>query len=1310
MATVVFSALGAGLGSSLGGTFLGLSMTAVGRFAGAAVGRVIDNRLMGQGSEPVEFARLDRLRLTQSGEGHPIAQVYGRTRVGGRLIWASQFEEKSEPTGGASSSSKMKPGTPETRTYSYSVSIAIALCQGQITHVARVWADGVELGLSDLNMRVHTGGENQMPDLKIEAVEGTGKAPAYRGIAYVVIEDLPLAQFGNRVPQFNFEVCRPAQSRKNLVPEVSDLVAAVTIMPGTGEYALATTNVSYDHGQGTSKTANVNSPAGVADISASLNMLSHELPRCRAASLVVSWFGNDLRCGKCQLRPKVEQKQTEGAEMIWRVAGLERGQAEQVLMSDDRPVYGGTPSDASVIEAIKALKAAGQDAMFYPFILMDQPAGNVLPDPYSDKLGQAALPWRGRITLSKAPMVAGSPDQTAAAATEVKQFFGQAMASDFSIVNNQVRYSGPEEWSFRRLILHYAFLCQAAGGVSAFCIGSELRGLTQIRGPDNAFVTVQELRKLTQEVRAVLGPRTKLGYAADWSEYFGYHPADGSGDQFFHLDTLWADREIDFIGIDNYMPLSDWREGHKHKDAHWGSIYNVDYLKANIEGGEGYDWYYESNAARSAQIRTPIADEGYSEPWIWRYKDIRNWWSNAHHNRFAGVKEESATEWVPMSKPVWFTEIGCAALDKATNQPNKFLDPKSSESEFPYFSNGQRDEYIQMQYLRALTTYWTDPAKNPMSPLYDAPMIDMSRAFVWAWDARPYPWFPRAHELWTDGSNYARGHWVNGRVSGSSLAAVVAEICEQSGLSRYDVSHLHGYLRGYHLTHVDTARSLLQPLAQRYGFDAFDHCGTLKFLMRNAGVVHDIAPEHLVDSIELEALVEATRDSAPDFKGRVQMTFTEADGNYQVLSEEVVLASDETHAVTNHQTSLVMTPLEARQTLERWLVEVRVAQDTIRFGLPLSHRGIGPGDLVRLTVNEVQGIYRVDQAELGQFQLITATRIEQSVYQPSPYYDSITGLKPFVPPLPVLAVFLDLPLLTGDENPQAPRIAVAAEPWPGSVAVYSADQDADYNLDHLLYQRSKIGQLLVTLASGPLGLIDHGRSLRIKIRNADLRSVSTTSLLAGKNTVAIGDGSAANWEVVQFQNAELIGKDEYQLSGLLRGQAGSDAAMPDVWPKGSMIVVLDGAQVQLNLKPSSRQIERNYRIGPAKRAYDDQTYRQQSRSFSGIGLRPYKPCHLTFKQVGEGVEISWIRRGRIDADAWLEADIPIAETFEKYRVRIIGAGRVLREQEVTETVWHYSSELQAIDNATNAPLPLRVDVAQISEKFGPGPAADILLE
>ena len=111
--------------------------------------------------------------------------------------------------------------------------------------------------------------------------------------------------------------------------------------------------------------------------------------------------------------------------------------------------------------------------------------------------------------------------------------------------------------------------------MDAFCIGSEMRGLTQIRDSADGYPAVRELCDLAEEVRSILGPDTKIGYAADWSEYFGHQPGDGSGDVLYHLDPLWASPEIDFIGIDNYMPLSDWRDGAGHADAAAGSIYDL---------------------------------------------------------------------------------------------------------------------------------------------------------------------------------------------------------------------------------------------------------------------------------------------------------------------------------------------------------------------------------------------------------------------------------------------------------------------------------------------------------------------------------------------------------------------------------------------------------------------------------------------------------------------------------------------------------------------------------------------------------------
>ena len=49
------------------------------------------------------------------------------------------------------------------------------------------------------------------------------------------------------------------------------------------------------------------------------------------------------------------------------------------------------------------------------------------------------------------------------------------------------------------------------------------------------------------------------------------------------------------------------------------------------------------------------------EPWIFRYKDIRGWWSNPHRNRPGGIPAASPTAWLPQSKPIRFTELGCPA-------------------------------------------------------------------------------------------------------------------------------------------------------------------------------------------------------------------------------------------------------------------------------------------------------------------------------------------------------------------------------------------------------------------------------------------------------------------------------------------------------------------------------------------------------------------------------------------------------------------------------------------------------------------------
>jgi hypothetical protein len=263
---------------------------------------------------------------------------------------------------------------------------------------------------------------------------------------------------------------------------------------------------------------------------------------------------------------------------------------------------------------------------------------------------------------------------------------------------------------------------------------------------------------------------------------------------------IWADPEIDFVGIDNYMPLSDWRDGFEHLDAHegWPAIYDRAYLQENIAGGEGFDWFHASAADRTAQIRTPITDGAASKPWVFRYKDLRAWWSNAHYDRPGGVESSTPTAWAPESKPIWFTELGCPAIDRGTNQPNVFFDPKSSESFTPHFSRGWRDDAIQRAYLEATWLWWGEAANNPVSAVYGGRMVHVPECAAWTWDARPYPFFPALTDVWTDGVNWRLGHWLTGRLGAVSLAALVRHLCLRAGLpeSRIDVSGLWGAVEG----------------------------------------------------------------------------------------------------------------------------------------------------------------------------------------------------------------------------------------------------------------------------------------------------------------------------------------------------------------------------------------------------------------------------------------------------------------------------------------------------------------------------------
>lgn len=190
MATLVLTAVGTALGGPLGGAI------------GALAGRMVDSAIIG--SPKSEGPRIKDLAVTTSSYGSYIPRHFGKVRAAGSIIWATDLVEHSESSGGGK-------GQPSVTTYNYTISFAVALASRPITAVGRIWADGNLLRGSrgDLKaggkMRLYTGREDQGRDPLIASDMGQD-CPAFRGLAYVVFENLQLADFGNRIPALTFEI------------------------------------------------------------------------------------------------------------------------------------------------------------------------------------------------------------------------------------------------------------------------------------------------------------------------------------------------------------------------------------------------------------------------------------------------------------------------------------------------------------------------------------------------------------------------------------------------------------------------------------------------------------------------------------------------------------------------------------------------------------------------------------------------------------------------------------------------------------------------------------------------------------------------------------------------------------------------------------------------------------------------------------------------------------------------------------------------------------------------------------------------
>lgn len=191
--------------------------------------------------QKIEGPRLSDLSAPKSSYGAGIPIIWGKARVGGNLIWATKLREavKKKKKRGKG----IGPKVQET-TYSYFANFAVMLCRGPIVRINRIWLNGKLVyafggsGNDFFNSygRIYLGTTAQTPDPMIESTQPvvhndyglssdpstraqeiatiqetygigiTNQQPAYRGRAYIVFENFPLADYNNAIPTVSAEI------------------------------------------------------------------------------------------------------------------------------------------------------------------------------------------------------------------------------------------------------------------------------------------------------------------------------------------------------------------------------------------------------------------------------------------------------------------------------------------------------------------------------------------------------------------------------------------------------------------------------------------------------------------------------------------------------------------------------------------------------------------------------------------------------------------------------------------------------------------------------------------------------------------------------------------------------------------------------------------------------------------------------------------------------------------------------------------------------------------------------------------------
>lgn len=554
--------------------------------------------------------------------------------------------------------------------------------------------------------------------------------------------------------------------------------------------------------------------------------------------------------------------------------------------------------------------------------------------------------------------------------------------------------------------------------------------------------------------------------------------------------------------------------------------------------------------------------------------------------------------------------------------------------------------------------------------------------------------------------------------AGTTLGAIVADVCNQVGLGPgdVDVGALTQPVKGYVISRETDARSVLVQLSGAWFFDGVESDEVLRFVMRTNDSAGDIPELDLASTDQqTNVLLPETRTNEVELPRRLTVRYLAKENDYQAgaqTAQRIALPRPAAYSAQDAAVDLpiVLSGTEALQIGERTLFAGWLERSSFAARLPWRYAKYDPTDVVTFVMKSgLEVPVRLLRLDVGADLSLDVGGVSADgpVYDPS----AIEGTGQTSPGQTILTdaptrlLLPDLPLLRdADDAGGAVSIAYCmagsygASGWPGCTVLLSAD-GITYADAALLPNEVAYGVVLDFLPNVDDPFVtDRANAIRVRMITGagSLASVSTLEMLNGANAAALGG------EIVQFRDATLNGDGSWTLSTLLRGRRGTDWK---IWNHnaGELLILLSSntaERVPLDLAAVGAT---RWWKGVTFGAFAEDAV-AIAATHSGNDLKPYAVVHLAAAMSGSDIVLSWVRRTRLGG-AMIDGlgEVPLHEQTESYEADIydpIGGGVFRTLTSATPTVTYLAADI-ATDFGT-PPATLNVLVYQISAAVGRG--------